>query len=344
MSALCFFIALFFIINNYVSDINLNSSGIGLVNAQNISTISNSSIIENNNNYNITVIAESILKLNCSTRYYGIFLIFLSTISVSFLAFLAIIYSEFDNIIAIHNTISSYCSDPDGYGNRFLLTACAIIGPSLIALNILQQSVSSDNVLYNAQFILTMIVNINLPLVGIFYTRGKGLTANKYYALGPWKMPILISDTLHCTAALSWLLIQSSLNMVLASSLFHSSAHINITYLVFCILSLIILSVFLTAQGAIFLIERKINFNNFISAASSTASSSPSSNLKCSGPIPQNRNDRVLAIKHQNLAIQVHRTLYIISFITEGLTIILVTVLALIGAILQRQINCSLFL
>lgn len=275
----------------------------------------------------------------CSSYYYVIYLIFLSIIAVSFVAFIGIVYGEFDNIIAVHNTISSFCSDPNEFGSRFLLTITAIIGPSLIALNVLAQSASNQPALEDGKFIATVVANLMLPMVGIWYTRGKGMTQNTYYELGPWKCPIWISEALHSIAALVWMFTETYLNVHFASELLftstfdtdHSKTSATV-YFFFAVLTAVILFIFIAAQGIIFLLERKIDFTPSVAQQTSPH------------VLERKSSSRECAIKHQKTLLQINRSFYVVSFIAELITITAVATLSFISAIWRRDLYCTPFL
>lgn len=124
------------------------------------------------------------------------FILLLTTIP-----FLALLGKKFRDIMIHYSTISSYCSDPGSYGNRFLLAVTSFIG-LLLAFAYVQEynSRCSDTESQNVRFWLKLVFAFLLPLVGLFYTDGS--SKNEYYDLGFVHLPIMLSTLIHSISAL----------------------------------------------------------------------------------------------------------------------------------------------
>lgn len=185
--------------------------------------------------------------MSCSHNDYIWFpFVGLSLGAILTLAFLSQVVHRFTSIIQLHSTISSYCSDPRGFGNRFLICLTFLVAYNHIGLLIQEQMIKGDKGWNDIYFYLQVSADFLLPLVGIFYTSGHGMVNNKVYELGPWfQIPIVYSETIHSVSALGWMCVTIGLNLIYG---FESSNHV---YTTFALISVFIFVTFVGLQAII---------------------------------------------------------------------------------------------
>lgn len=163
------------------------------------------------------------------------------------IAFLTMVIKKFRTIIQLHSTISSYCSDPRGFGNKFLVAITFLVGCNYTTLLLQENSSVEDPKYWNETMMIIQIsANTILPLVGIFYTNGYGILNNTYYQFGDYKFPIQWSTFMHSFSALYWMIITITLNIIFAT------LYENDYYFTLCILSLVIFMMFIVCQALVF--------------------------------------------------------------------------------------------
>ncbi|CAF0970247.1 unnamed protein product [Didymodactylos carnosus] len=174
-----------------------------------------------------------------SNPYYNyVSFVLLCAIIIPVTLFIIEIYQQFSIIIRLHSTISGYCSDPRGYGSRLLLCITFLIGYVLVNLLIEEQQ-QQKNML---KFLLQSTVSMCLPLVGIFYTRGKGLARNEYFQFGiTRRIPIFISELIHVVAALGWVFVFTYFNLEYSISLLINKHYPKYDYVYFTLSCLVML-------------------------------------------------------------------------------------------------------
>lgn len=281
------------------------------------------------------------------------------------LAFLSQVVHRFTSIIQLHSTISSYCSDPRGYGNRFLLCLTFLVAYNHINLLIQEQMIKQDDAWNQTYFYIQVIADFLLPLVGVCYTSSHGIVTNVEYEMGlGFSIPIVYSETIHSLSALGWMVITIVLNLVYG---FESN---NQTYSVFAVLSLIIFAVFINIQGIIefYGVERQFVYNcpdceNCLPLLSRIEEDLILSNKTCRRCLREpGQAQQVLTTMHEgvtpfqtNLNIQkevghvtpvietrikLSAKLFAISFIFESLTVLSASALAYAGSVIRIQHGC----
>lgn len=161
-------------------------------------------------------------------------------------AFLLQVIHKFDSIIQLHSTISSYCSDPRGFGNRFLLCLTFIVGYNHINLLIQEQMILEEEAWNKIYFYLQLSADFLLPLVGVFYTSSHGMVNNVIYEMSPWiQFPVIYSEYIHSVCAIGWMFITVVLNLL------YGIESNNVSYLIISTLSMIIFFMFIMIQGLI---------------------------------------------------------------------------------------------
>lgn len=180
-------------------------------------------------------------------------------------------------IMRHHNTISSYCSDPTKFGNRyrqglllriefitynnntmvqplrrFLVAATCVMGSSLACLLVEEYNSRDDS---DPRFWPEVIAcGILLPCVGIFHTNGGGKVTHYDVGLGPFNLPVIVSSCIHGVSALGFLTISLVMNTWYSIEVLESPA--GKAFLVLALLDDIIFLLFIALQGAIFLAHK----------------------------------------------------------------------------------------
>ncbi|CAF1098040.1 unnamed protein product, partial [Didymodactylos carnosus] len=179
----------------------------------------------------------------------------LAVILVLTLVFLYEIYKQFSSVIRLHSTISSYCSDPRGFGNRFLL--CITFLASYTLTNLVDDEYSlakltASQLEDKGKYILQTGVNMILPLVGVFYTRGNGLVQNTSFNIGlNLKMPIIISELLHVFSGQLWVGVLTLLNIEYGMKLVAEDHKFAYAYLICSVLTVVFEIIYILLQVVI---------------------------------------------------------------------------------------------
>jgi len=111
-------------------------------------------------------------------------------------AFLWIISKRFRHIIQYHHTISSYCSQPFGFGVRFSMAVTFLIGTNLSCILVEEYNERRRAGLeVDVSFWIRLACCASLPLVGMFYTEGSDERKHSPWRRGPSTIiPILSGD------------------------------------------------------------------------------------------------------------------------------------------------------
>lgn len=299
----------------------------------------------------------------CTSDYIWYPLVGLILGSLLTVAFLFQIVHKFHSIIRLHSTISSYCSDPRGFGNRFLLCLTFLVAYNHVDLLIQEQILHPFDGWNRINFYLQMVADFLLPLVGVFYTSGHGMVINIYYELGPYvRFPILYSESIHSVCALGWMVITVVLNIeygYLAGS---------DSYFAVSIVQVLIFITFIVTQGIIefYGVEQQFVYGCpdcdsstvWMTRNEETLHLSDASCRRCmrvpnllqpsmtwkEGATLMTTELAIVketAVVSNKQVIQTSSYLFAISFVTEALTVILASGLAYWGCILRIQKGCD---
>jgi hypothetical protein len=275
------------------------------------------------------------------------FVIIMGTLGLSLIPFVTFVIYHFKGIIVTnHSTISSFCADPNHFGNRFLLIVTATVGYNLLSLLAIERSSRDDE---DWRFLAQFIAAALFPLVGIFYTGGNGSVEHLNCGAKPFKkIPIKISNWIHMIAALCFVLLFSVTNTWYTHELVVESNSNSALFIILAVLQDASLFIFLATQAIIKFAVRKKKTNQLSTTtrndhphAAITAEINEYSNLQSElmrkmiedkKKSEMNGDERQQRTKSINSTTNAHFTrakrLFAISFIAEALTFLMVVLLA----------------
>ncbi len=188
-----------------------------------------------------------------------IYLSFLLISLIPALVLAALIAARWQKILLTHNTLSSYCADAtsNGHANRALLAVTCLIAGALSGLLIEEYNSRTP---HDMRLWLELSSALALPLVGLFPTSGAFDQKQKYFcAINCIRVPIGVSELIHSVAALYFLFVNGVLNMTYVLNLLALATAKDIPFsaiarflFAMAVLSLLLLSLFLLAQGLIY--------------------------------------------------------------------------------------------